>query len=89
MPKCMSAINYLFVCQILQICRQYEEYYHCQCFNICVFLQCKIKNKLNLQICYTKYSVRSMTAFISSLTVLDSYIEGKKKPQLKFPTTNP
>lgn len=47
------------------------------------FLQCKIKNKLNLRICYTKYSVRSMTAFISSLTVLDSYIEGKKKASVK------
>lgn len=49
------------------------------------FLQCKIKiNKLNLSIHYTKYPVRSITAFISSLTLSDSHTEQGGKP-----TTNP
>lgn len=34
---CVSTINYLLIYEILQIYREYEKNYHCQCFNTCSF----------------------------------------------------
>lgn len=39
---CVSAINDLLIYETLQIHREYEKNYHCQCLTHAGFLQCKI-----------------------------------------------